>query len=127
LMDMQFIPQIIQLVISIVVAPILVAGCIGCLTRKPWSQGLVKIGILGSILSSVVSLGIAAWMLLFHWDKVVAPQAGQPGGEMVAMVSQAIPIGIMLITLGFFVWALIAMGNKKITAFYDSLSSARRK
>ena len=123
LFDLQFIPAMIQLAISLFVSPMLIAASIGCLTRKSWSQGLMKISLLGSILSSVVGLGVAAWMLLFHWDKIVAPSVAQGQPEWVAVSGQLFGMGISVLVLCFFIWALIAMGGKKIVAFYDQINS----
>lgn len=121
LMDLQFIPMIAQLALSLVVAPLLLVGCIGCLTRKPWSRGLMKIGIIGSMLLSIMGLGILAWITLFHWETLAAPNANQPGGEMMSMVGHVIGVGYQLIVLGFLVWALIAIGSQKTAAFYERI------
>ena len=126
MMELQFIPSIIQLGLSLIVSPLLVAACIGCFTRQTWSQGLMKLAMLGCILSSLVGLGIYAWMILYHWDAIKAPNAGQPGGEAITMFSQAFSIGLAVLALGFYIWALIAMGGKTITAFYDRINAVNR-
>ena len=125
LLDLQFIPTIIQIGISLIVSPLLVVACIGALTRQTWSQGLMKLSLLGCILSSLIGLGIAAWTIFFHWDMLNAVNSGQPGGEMFTIVSQGLTIGFVVVTLGFYIWALIAMGGKTITAFYDKIGATR--
>jgi len=126
MMDLQFIPTVIQLALSLFVAPLLIAASIGCLTRKSWSEGLMKIALMGSILSSVVGLGLTAWLLLFHWDAINAPNAAQPGGEAITIVSQVIGVGMALAFLGFYIWGLIAMGGKTIKSFYDQINGTGR-
>ena len=125
LFDLQFIPSLIQIAISAIVAPLLLVAGIGSLTRKPWSEGLMKLALIGSILSSVIGLGISAWLTLFHWDVINAPNAAQPGGETITIFSQALNIGFQALFLIFFVWALIAMGGKTISTFYNNLSGQK--
>ncbi|MEL7338375.1 MAG: hypothetical protein AAFN70_19460 [Planctomycetota bacterium] len=125
LLDLQFIPTLIQLGISVIVSPLLMVAGIGCLTRKSWSKGLMKLALVGSILSTLVGMGITAWMTLFHWDAINAPNAGQPGGDALTMFSQAIGIGFQVAFLIFFIWALIAMGGKTISTYYNNLSGQK--
>lgn len=125
LLDLQFIPTIVQLGLSLIVSPLLLVACIGCLTRQTWSQGLTKLAMLGCILSSLIGLGFNAWLILFHWDKVNAPNAGQPGGEMATIITQVFVFGFAVVALGFYTWALIAMGGKTITAFYDKIGATK--
>lgn len=127
LMDLQFIPSIIQLLLGLVVSPILIAGCIGCLVRKPWGQGLMKLALMGSILSAVVGLGIAVWMTMFHIDLIAAPNAGQLGKEQAtsfAYLGQIIGILMQVAFLGFYFWALMYMGSKKVNDFFDQVSGS---
>ena len=121
LLDLQFIPTIIQLVLSVIISPLLLAACIGALIRKRWSQGLLKLALIGSIISSILTLGVTLWLMLFHWEALVAPNAGQPGGEIATIVGQVMAVGFSVIGLAFFVWSFFALGNKKITAFYEAI------
>lgn len=126
LMELQFIPSIVQLALSLIVSPLLVTACVGCLTRQLWSQGLTKIAMIGCIVSSLVGLALTAWMLLFHWETLMAPNRAQPGGEMATIVGQVFAIGLVIAQLVFYFWALIALRGKTITAFYEKLSSVDR-
>ena len=118
LFDLQFIPNLIQLALSTIVAPLLLAGSIGCLTRKPWSRGVMKLAIVGSIISYLFGMGAGAWMMLFHSETLSAPNANQPGGQAMTMVIQIFTYGFLFAILVFFIWAFFAMGSKKINDFY---------
>ncbi|QEG21679.1 hypothetical protein [Mariniblastus fucicola] len=130
-MDLQFIPTLIQLTLSLILSPMLIAACIGCLTRKAWSGGLLKISLMGMIFSSVVSLLITVWLMLFHSDTLLAPSVAQMGGNVDAAkpgfyVGQAIAIGFALLYLVFFIWALIYARGKRATEYFDRIANVTR-
>ena len=66
LMGITFLPTVIQTIIGFAVSTLVIVASIGCLTRKTWGRGLMKIGMLGSILYSLASMGVTLWLTLTH-------------------------------------------------------------
>lgn len=122
MLSIQFIPALIQSIVGLIASLLLVLGAIGCLTRKPWGGNWMRMAMMACILSTLLSLGISLWLTLFHADTMAAPNAAQMGeaqAKQIFYLSQAFGIGIIVVSLGFYIFGVIYFGKQKVKDFFD--------
>jgi len=130
MMAEQFVIGIIQSVVSLIVSALLVAGAIGCLTRKPWGASLIRLGMFASILTALLGIGMTIWTVLFNAEQMAGANAGQMGKEQALQffyVQQGIAIVMMLVFLGFYIFGAIYFGRQSVRDFFDRQADIARQ
>ncbi len=120
-MALQFVPGMIQIAIGVIFAPLMVAACIGCLTRKAWGRSLFMIAVTGFIVWNLFATATAIWMTVFHIEELAAPNVSAMGKEVamqMAYATQIFAIVFSVAFLCFYIFAAVYMKRQNIKDFY---------
>lgn len=98
----QFIPNILQLFVGAIAAPLMIVGAIGVLIDKAWGWSGLKLALIGFILWNILIIGSSIYMLLFHFDLLSGPSIAQFGEESGTSMVWGINIG-MMVMFGLFI------------------------
>lgn len=121
-MSVQFVPLVIQVLLGVVLSPLMVVACIGCLTRKDWGRSLCAMACIGFVIWNVLSIGASIWLLVFHTDvlaKQSMPTFGEETAKHFVFAGQIVGIMMALLFIGFYIFAAIYMKRKTTIDFFD--------
>jgi len=126
----QFIPTLIQTALGMLLSVALVVAAIGCFTRKPWSQGWMRLTLMGCLFSALLGMAIQIWMIAFHGDKLVkmsqSPAMAEDQAAVVFYVGQGFGFVFSAVVLGFYIFGLIYFGKPSVTEFFERQSRLSR-
>lgn len=92
----QFIPNVLQLLLGVVLAPLMVVGAVGVLADKVWGWPGLKAALIGFIIWNLLLIGITIYMLTFHFDLLSGPNIAQMGEESGKSLTIGINVGTMV-------------------------------
>jgi hypothetical protein len=130
----QFIPNVIMIGLNFIVAPLLIIGAIGCLSRKAWGHGLLVKGLLVAVFYVVVKTVLTIVIQVATMGSVgevmqeaMAQQGGAPpqaaemmGGAMkIGMVVAIVfAVGWALLQLGFYIWSWTYLRKDEVQRYF---------